>query len=276
MRILYYIITFGLVCFSWALIEGQLFRVKRIKVTSKKIKEQVKIVFISDIHYGNYYYKSRLERIIRTINKLEPDIILIGGDYLDFGKDSKLNKPALQELFKEMSALKARFGVFTVLGNHDYYLEKDMEFMMNEIKKSNIRLIMNSTFEVKVNSDKLILHGVVDLQEGDIDISKLHFQKEFLNIMIAHNPDFYEEFNVKFDLAFSGHLHGGQVNFFGIYAPQTESKYGQKYIKEINRKGEAMIITTKGLGCSSLPIRFFAMPEIVLCEVEHKNGAQSL
>ena len=272
MRVLYYIITFGLVCFAWALVEAQLFRVNKIKVSNNKLKGRIRIVFISDLHYGNYYYKSRLERIIKNINKLQADIILIGGDYLDFGKKSKLHKEAVLELFKEMSNLKSKYGVFTVLGNHDYYLKKDMNYLMDRMEESNIKLLMNDTLEILVDNNKVLLHGVVDLQEGDLDVSKLRVEEGAFNIMLAHNPDFYERFNIGFDLAFSGHLHGGQVNFFGIYAPQTESDYGQKYIKEINKKGEAVIITTKGLGCSSLPIRFFAMPEIVLCEVSEKTG----
>lgn len=275
MRILYCVITFGIVCFAWALIEAQLFRVNRIKVNNNKLKGRVRIVFVSDIHYGNYYYKTRLERIVKKINKLKPDLILIGGDYLDFGKKSKLNKGAVVELFKEMSHLKAKHGVFTVLGNHDYYLKKDMRYMMDRITESNIGLLMNDTIELVINDNRLLLHGVVDLQEGDLDVGKLKVEDGAFNIMLAHNPDFYERYNINFDIAFSGHLHGGQVNIFGVYAPQTESKYGQKYIKEVNKKGDAVIITTKGLGCSSLPIRFFAMPEIVLCVIGEKTGAHA-
>lgn len=273
MRILFYIITFGLACFVWALIEAQLFRVNKITIKSKKIRGKIKVVFISDLHYSNYYYKSRLERIVKKINRLDADLILLGGDYLDFEKKSKFNKDIIKELFRELTLLKAKQGVFTILGNHDYYLEKHLSYMLGKIRANNITLIKNSTIKVNIENNIILLHGVDDLQEGEIDISKLLVDEEAFNILLSHNPDFFEEYKVSFDIGLSGHLHGGQVNFFGLYAPQTESNYGQKYIKEINKQGEATIITTKGLGCSSLPKRFFAMPEIVLCEIEEKTGA---
>lgn len=267
MRVLYYFIILIIIGLVWIVVEPQLYRVKQVSLKSKKIGKKIKVVFISDLHYGNYYYNFRLKRIVQSINKLEADFIIIGGDYIENNEESKFNKRLLEKVFSELHFLKSKMGVITVLGNHEYYFKKNISFMIEFLEENNITLLRNNTLELVVGNDKVLIHGVEDLIKGFIDIKKLKINMEHLNIVVSHNPDFYEEYELDFDIGLSGHTHGGQINFFGLYAPVTESKYGQKYVRRINRKNNSTIITTKGLGCSMFPIRFFAMPEIVKLEI---------
>ena len=237
------------ICFwLWILIEPQLCIVKKINIKNKKIHKSLKIVFISDIHYGDYYLGSRLKKIVLKINNLKPDLIIIGGDYIQNSKKSRFNQKLLENLFLELSQLKSKNGTITVLGNHDYYLGENMKILLENMKKSNIILLKNKTLKLYLESEKIFIHGIDDLVEGIIDLSKLKIDKDYLNIVVSHNPEFHEEHDIYFDLGLSGHTHGGQFNLFGIYAPN---------------KRNSIIITTKGLGCSLLPIRFFAVPEII-------------
>jgi len=270
MKLFYCFIILMAICILWSLIEAQLYIIKKVEIKSKKLNKDIKIVFISDIHYGNYYTASRLRRIISSINALTPDIIIIGGDYLYNGKKSKFNKKFLEELFCQLSYLKSKKGIFTVIGNHEYNLSKNMDSILEIIKRNNIILLKNNTYEVILENKKLLIHGVDDLQKGHIDVQKLQIDKECLNIVISHNPDFFEECDIDFDIGLSGHTHGGQINLFGIFAPITESKYGQKYIKTLNRMENSIILTTKGLGCTKLPIRFFSLPEIIELVVKNE------
>lgn len=270
MKLLYCIIILMAICLFWSLIEAQLFRIKRVEIRSKKLNKDIRIVFIADIHYGKYYTASRLRRIIDSINRLTPDIIIIGGDYLYNGKKSKFNKSFLEELFSQLSYLKSKYGIFTVIGNHEYNLSKNIDSILEIIKKNKIVLLRNNTYEVILENNKLLIHGVDDLQEGHIDVQKLKINKECLNIVISHNPDFFEECDIDFDIGLSGHTHGGQISLFGIFAPITESKYGQKYIKTLNKMENSIILTTKGLGCTKLPIRFFSIPEIIELVVKNE------
>lgn len=263
MKLIFYMTVLAAIALLWSLIEAQLFKVKTITLKNNKIKQKIKIAFITDIHYGNYFYKSRLRNIVSSVNDLKADIIIIGGDYLDFGKKSKFNRVMLDRLFSELSNLKAKYGILTVLGNHDYYLGKDMKFLLDNLKENNITLLKNETLKIKVNDELIAFHGVDDLLQGKINIDKLQADSSRLNITISHNPDFYEEFHCCYDVGLSGHTHGGQVTLFGLYAPVTESKYGQKYTKTVNKNKNSTIITSKGLGCSMFPIRFCAVPEIV-------------
>lgn len=263
MKLFYYLIMLMAICLLWSLIEAQLYRVRKIEMKSRKINRDIKIVFISDMHYGYYYTSSRLRRIIDSINRLTPDIIIIGGDYLYNGKKSKLKKKYVEELFLQLLYLKSKNGIFTVIGNHEYNLNGDIDLILENIRKSKITLLKNDTYEVNLENEKILIHGVDDFKEGNVDVKKLKIDKECLNIVISHNPDFFQDCNIDFDIGLSGHTHGGQVNLFGIFAPITESKYGQKYIKTINEMGNSIILTTKGLGCTNLPIRFFSVPEII-------------
>lgn len=271
MKLFYSMIILMTVCLLWSFIEAQLYRIKKVVIKSDKINKNIKVVFISDIHFGNYYLASRLKRIINSINKLTPDIIIIGGDYLYNGKKSKFKQKPLDELLIKLSNLKSKNGIFTVIGNHEYNLGGNLHLALEGIKRNNISLLVNNTFELNIENQKILIHGVDDLQEGHIDVEQLQINEEYLNILVSHNPDFFEKYNVNFDIGLSGHTHGGQVTLFGIFAPVTESKYGQKYIKFINKVGSSVILTTKGLGCTRLPIRFFSLPEIVEIEVKSKS-----
>lgn len=263
MKIVFVLIILAVCAFSWSLIEAQLFRVKKIKLENHKIKGSLNIVFISDIHFGKFNNYNRLEKIVKKMNALKPDIVLIGGDYLDFERKSKFNKRVVDNLFEDLKGITSKYGVFTVLGNHDYYLGRKLDYMLEKMKNNNIMVLKNESFKLKLDGNYAAIHGMDDLQEGTVHTGNLKLEKDGLNIVLVHNPDFYEDYDMEFDLGFSGHTHGGQVNFFGLYAPSTESKYGQKYIRRVNKKGKGIIFTTKGIGCITLPIRFFAMPEIL-------------
>jgi uncharacterized protein len=268
LKLLLYIMIFAIICLAWALIEAQLCKVTRITLNSNKINNNIKIAFLTDLHYGNYYMAGRLKNIIFKANKLKPDVIILGGDHLNIGKKSKFNRQIVEEFVSELTLLKSRYGTFSVIGNHEYYLRKELGPALDKIKQAGVKILKNTSEKVSVNGDTLLIHGIDDIQLGQADIGCLQINEEKLNILVTHNPDFFEEYNVSFDIGLSGHTHGGQVTLFGIYAPVTESKYGQKYINPINKKKNAIIITSKGLGCSGLPIRFFAVPEIIELIIE--------
>lgn len=268
MKLLLYIMIFAIICLAWALIEAQLCKVTRITLNSNKINNNIKIVFLTDLHYGNYYMAGRLKNIISKANELKPDVIILGGDHLNIDKKSKFNRLIVDEFVSELPLLKSRYGTFSVIGNHEYYLRKELGPSLDKIKQAGVKILKNTSEKVSVNGDTLLIHGVDDIRLGQISIGGLQIDEKKLNILVTHNPDFFEEYNVNFDIGISGHTHGGQVTLFGLYAPVTESKYGQKYINRINKKKNSTIITSKGLGCSGLPIRFFAVPEIIELIIE--------
>jgi uncharacterized protein len=223
-----------------------------------------KIIFISDIHYGKFFRAKRLIKIVKKINNLEADIIIIGGDYLDISVKSKRNVSMyLDKELKILRKLKAKLGIYTVLGNHDYYTRWDS--LLKEINLSSFSLLKNTREFIKIDGETIELIGLDDLVEGNPDVNILKEKSSNFTIAISHNPDFFSDYKnqINYDLGLSGHTHGGQVTVIGLYAPYTSSKYGQKYIKKLVQEKYRKIVLTNGIGNGMLPIRFFAIPEIV-------------
>ena len=265
---IYHILTYLFLFFIfWMLIEAQVYRVRRVKIKNDKIPKSFnnfKIIFIADIHYGRFFRIKRLINIVNKINELEPNVIIIGGDYLDISVKSK--KDALKYLDKEIEELrklKSKLGIFTVLGNHDYFNRKD--YLLNEINTSSFKLLKNTKEIINIGEDSIQVIGLDDLLEGNPEANVLEKESYNFTIAISHNPDFFSEYKnvINYDLGLSGHTHRGQVTFFGLCAPYTSSKYGQRYLKGIVHEESRDIVLTSGIGNGMLPIRFFAIPEIV-------------
>lgn len=257
----------------WILIEAQIYRIRSVEIKNKKIPKKFnnfKIVFISDIHYGKYFRIRRLEQIIKTINKLEADIIIIGGDYLDNPvKNKKHLSEYLDSEFKVLRKLKAKLGVFTVLGNHDYF--EKQQLLLNKINDSSFKVLQNKRQLINIGKESIELKGLDDLVKGNSDVMILSENSNNFTIAISHNPDFFSDYKnmINYDLGLSGHTHGGQMTFLGLYAPHTSSKYGQRYVKKIVHEKNRDILVTNGIGNGTLPIRFFATPEIVQINLKH-------
>ncbi|MBU3112379.1 metallophosphoesterase [Clostridium lacusfryxellense] len=249
------------------LIEAQIYRVRRIKIKHNKIPKSFKnfkIIFIADIHFGRFFRLKRLINIVNKINRLNANIIIIGGDYLDISVKSK--RDALKYLDSEIEALrnlKSKFGIFTVLGNHDYFKRKD--YLLKQINSSSFKLLKNAREKINFGKDSIDLVGVDDLLEGKPDVNVLKKDSNNFTIAISHNPDFFSDYKnvINYDLGLSGHTHRGQVTFFGLWAPYTSSKYGQRYLKGRVHEESRDILLTSGIGNGMLPIRFFAVPEIL-------------
>ncbi|MGH4051165.1 MAG: metallophosphoesterase [Clostridium sp.] len=256
----------------WMLIEAQVFKIRRIKIKNKKIPKKFsnfKIIFISDIHYGKYFRNNRLINIVKKINKLEPDIIIMGGDYLDISVKSKKDVTKyLDKEFEVLKKLRAELGIFTVLGNHDYFIGK--ENLLNKINSSSFKILKNTKELISIEGYSIQITGLDDLIEGNPEVNVLKKNSNNFTIAISHNPDFFSDYKnvIEYDLGLSGHTHGGQVTFFGLCAPYTSSKYGQRYLKKIVHEENRDIVLTSGIGNGMLPIRFFATPEIVEITLE--------
>lgn len=217
-----------------------------------------KVVFVSDIHHGPFFSYERVEKLRDRMNDLEADLILMGGDYVHRGP---LYVP---EVFKALTGLRAENGVFGVLGNHDHW--DGEQATRDGLEKAGFTDIDNKQIVVEKDGAMIRIAGVGDY---DMDIPEFSREDEY-TILVSHNPDFAAELTEeKPDLMLSGHTHGGQVTFFGLWAPLIPSKYGNKFrYGEIDYNDIKMIVTS-GVGTITPPVRFFARPEIVVITLHH-------
>jgi predicted MPP superfamily phosphohydrolase len=251
---------------AYGLIEPYPIEVKNVEIISKDVPASFdgkKIVYISDIHYGPYFSGDRVRSLVAEINNLNPDLILLGGDYID------TEKVDMAPCFAELKNLKAPLGVYGVLGNHDHWgrAEQTREGLI----AAGITPLDNTAVWINSGDGRIKLGGVGDLWHdsqnltptvGDVSVN------DYV-ILLSHNPDYAEKIKTdKVDLVLSGHTHGGQITFFGLFAPYTNTRYGQKYVSGLVEAPHTLVYVTKGVGTTSIPVRFFARPEITVLELK--------
>lgn len=219
------------------------------------------IAQISDIHHGPYTGLDYIHRCVEIANGLTPDVIALTGDFTYGGR--KYVEPCAEIL----RGLKARVGIYAVLGNHDYYVGASQ--VARALKNAGCNVMIDSLDRIEHRGEKLWLAGVDDLYYGTTDVKRLlhDVQRDTARVVLAHNPDFIEEFAARsqhVDLMLSGHTHGGQIRFPVIGAPHVSSAYGQEYVIGLNHKDAMQIYTTRGIGTVTLPTRLDCPPEVVL------------
>jgi uncharacterized protein len=261
-KILIIILFLGI---SYSIMESYSLRIKEDEILSDDLPNsfnKLKIVFISDIHCSWYFGEKKVKKVADRINELNPDIIILGGDYT-YGSIEYINK-----CFKGLKGLKSKYGVFAVLGNHDYGENK--EETERAILKNGFYLINNKSYDIIKGKEKIRIGGVGDYIYDTQDLNKVtkNIENRDFLLLVSHNPDFVEEIKEeKVDLVLSGHTHGGQLTFFRKWFPLINSNYGEKYLGGIVRNKETTVIVSHGVGTIVLPMRFYARPEINLITI---------
>lgn len=231
------------------------------------LKKDVSFVFVSDFHVGYEYTstnKIRLKRIIKKINSLNLDTLVLGGDFLT----EKLAPDLISE-FKELNA-KNQIAVF---GNHDtLYLYPKIEDQipnefLNLFKETKISFLINQSKLVKIDEVDILFGGIPDLYSKNFNIDKTfeESKKKFPKVLISHNPDIIDfvRSTDNIDLILSGHNHSGQIYFpfFGAILPMpTKRNWLTKGVFQINKKTKLLL--SQGVGYSGSRLRINTEAEI--------------
>lgn len=217
-----------------------------------------RIAFTADFHYKSILQQKGLIHLIKQIQDLNPDVLLMGGDYVEGCEN-------VSELFTKLSEINTRFGMYAVMGNNDY--EKCYSDIVSEIKRNNIKLLEHEVDTLKIDTAQIILSGVrnpFNLKENGISPTTSLRPQDFV-ILICHTPDYAEKGNIEnTDLFLAGHTHGGQVTLFGLYAPFKNFTNKKFRTGETHNSHSQTMIVTNGIGTSRKRIRLFAPSEVVL------------
>jgi uncharacterized protein len=256
--------TFGLGCLGYGAAVRDNVDISRVEVKIGRLPAEfhgLTIAQMSDIHHGPYTGLDYIRRCVELVNGLNPDIVALTGDFTFAGRQY------LDPCGEVLKGLRARAGIYAVLGNHDYYAGAGQ--VARVLRNAGCEILVDAKDRVEYRGANLWLVGVDDLYYGTTDIYHLmrDMPREEPKIVLSHNPDFIEEFavaNKHIDLMISGHTHGGQIRVPLIGAPHVPSGYGQRYVMGLNRRGSMQVYTTRGIGTILLPSRFDCPPEIVL------------
>jgi uncharacterized protein len=259
-------------------IESRAIEDKSYTVTSADIPREfdgLTIVLLTDIHESWFFSEDRVRDVVARVNSLDPDLVLLGGDYVD------RNIADEYTCFSALAELKAPLGVYAVTGNHDYDESDDGTNSAATITaastEAGIELLDNRGMWLEKDGTRIRLGGVADLQEGDPDVGPAleGTSPEDFVLLLSHHPDFAETLAPdSVDLMLSGHTHGGQITLFGLWAPMVPSDYGQKYRSGEVTNGSTTVIVSNGVGSTVLPVRLFARPQLVIITLESSSRSE--
>lgn len=241
----------------------------------------LKIVLISDIHGGSRGATAeKIRQIVRRTNEQNADLVVLLGDYVSENYDSEYSlKMPMAEIADNLRGLKAKYGVFAVLGNHDgFYGDEDVRAQLNRI---GYRVLENDIVFIEKDNQKLRVLGIKDQLKikdwygfsGELKgIVEKNEQSGDL-IALEHSPDILpvitgaSSISKDLKLILAGHTHGGQIRFPVIGSPIVSSGYGQKYAFGHVKDNNVDMFVTSGIGESILPLRFLVPPEIAVLKI---------
>ncbi len=243
------------------------FKIKEYKIKSSTISEDyngLKIAHLSDIHYGNKSItKKDLENIVKKINSLKPDIIVLTGDLVD--KD--INSKQYEDLVDVLSKLEATINKYAIDGNHDYSYKKwsslieDCDFVnLNDTYDVIYNNSYDSIFIAGISNNTYTTKNIKDKSEVILDYLNSEEYNSTYSILLMHEPDYIDDIDYsKFDIVMAGHSHNGQVRIpiFGAIILPDGSK---QYYKEHYTLNNTDLYISSGIGTSTLPIRLFNRP----------------
>ncbi|MFC0213708.1 metallophosphoesterase [Paenibacillus chartarius] len=219
----------------------------------------LRIAVASDIHLGDIVENRYLNRLVDEIGKLEPDLVLFAGDVLDDAVEPFLRK----NMADVLKRLKARYGVYAVLGNHEYY-GGGIEAYVNRMREIGIPVLRDETVIVE---GKFAVAGRKDKAaesmdpDGRLAVDELLAQVDsrLPIILLDHQPHHLERAEAAgADIMLSGHTHRGQFMPNHLITRRLfELDWGYK------RKGRMHAIVSSGYGTWGPPIRIGSRSEIV-------------
>ena len=245
---------------------------------------KLRVVVLADIHACRPWMSpERIASLAENANALKPDVIVMLGDY-PAGTRLVSDWVDASEWAPALSGLKAPLGVWSVLGNHDWWEDRAAQragagptISRKALEGVGIPVLENDVVRLEKDghgfwiaglADQLAIrpskalgrHGFRGLDDLDGTLAKVSDSAPI--ILLAHEPDIFPKVPSRVSLTLSGHTHGGQVRLFG-YSPVVPSAFGNRYAYGHVVENDRNLIVSGGLGFSIMPVRFGMPPEIL-------------
>ncbi len=249
------------------LIEPRQLKIRQVAFVSDKYSgPEVRIGLITDIHIGGMHVPpDRVAKLVRDMNALNPDIVLLPGDFIDGHIPHEDKSDAFNDVvmsgMSHLGALQA--PAFATLGNHDawYGAAKVQELLAD----ADISILENSV----AIFEGLCLVGLADYDTATPDKSAfLECPQDVHPLVFTHSPQAYESFRSDTVLAVAGHTHGGQVNLPLIGRRVNSTRLSAEHSYGFSELRGVDVFVSAGVGTSILPVRFRSPPEIVLITLQ--------
>jgi predicted MPP superfamily phosphohydrolase len=221
-----------------------------------------RVVHLTDLHFGYLVSESFIYGVIKKTNSLKPDIIVCTGDYVHARNSTK----EIDTVWPILSKLKANYGVYSILGNHDHWADTGKSLQWLKSSGQNVRHTCKPIYKGK---DRILIGGAGDYWEDELNIDQCFSSSDEgdCRILLTHNPDSIDTvFETPLSLALSGHTHGGQVSI-PFYGPPVLPVNNKRYSSGLIETEKCKLFISKGIGWAIYPIRFNCYPEIAVHEL---------
>lgn len=250
--------------------------VREYRIKSEKLPESfngLKIVQISDLHYGSTMFYENVKKIINMTNDRKPDIVLFTGDLIN--KKYKLKTKEQEKLISELKKIQPTLGKYAVEGDED-------DELFNTIMNQSDFIILKNEYDLIYNNNNspILLIGLSSLLKKQQDISKgfSYFLEETHNnniftIVAFHEPDSTKNItsNYEPDLLLAGHSHNGNIRIPFIKKAFSKKQGAKKYDQDYYSIGKSNLYISSGLGTNSKnSIRLFCRPSISFYRLSQK------
>jgi hypothetical protein len=233
-----------------------------------------RIAQLSDIHIGPFMTEEQIRKYVAIANALAPDLVALTGDFVTWD-------PATQRAVVEaLAGLRAPFGVFGCLGNHDAWagVEDSITLLF---RQANIPILRHQRVPIRLQGDSINLMGVDFASRRPFGPHSSAFVSRFrtgldglmdpdrVNLLLSHNPDTFDRaVELGIDLTLSGHTHGGQLSLEFVSPQIAPSRLVTPYVAGWFEKPGGQLYVNRGIGTIFVPIRLGAPPEITLFELK--------
>jgi predicted MPP superfamily phosphohydrolase len=230
--------------------------------------KHLKIVQISDVHVDRHTNGAKLQRYIDAANSHDPDLIFFCGDLVSNGTGY------IAQAAEAMGRLRARFGVYACLGDHDYF--SDPELVAASLRRNGIKVIRDESVTVPIGSAEVCVTGLTNVYAkrataGQVEGLMSSRPRSGLQILLTHQPSTWlvqQAGKAGYHLFLGGHTHGGQIAFPLPGFLLTGSSFETRYVTGFFKTGDTFVSIDNGLGMTLAPIRYQAPAEVTLLRVE--------
>ena len=225
------------------------------------------IGFASDFHAGPTTSPALFDYLLAALENERPDVLLLGGDYVVF---DAANVAALRGF---LAAARAPLGTYAVIGNHDIWNGRAP--VEAALREASIDVLVNRGVRLPAPFDGVSICGLDDPWTGEPDVDATFAGAADVRIFLAHSPDGVTLLDgQRMDLAFAGHTHGGQIATPGghpLFRPSGPASRHFNYGR-YDVDGNGPLLVSCGVGCSGIPLRLNADPELVICTLGAADG----
>ena len=221
----------------------------------------IRLVQISDLHLSSF--NSYFAKVANRVADLQPDLIVLTGDYLEEERN-------IRGVLSFLRELKATHGIYAVQGNWEYWSRLEGENLRRHFAGVGVKLLINERADLEINGHALSIFGL-DYPSSADSLHRLQqgIDRQRFNLLLSHVPGFaHEQLSEHINLILSGHTHGGQVRLPYLppfYLPRFSGRFVAGFYQVSQHR--IPLYVSRGIGTSVLPVRFLCRPEIGFFEL---------